>query len=591
MSIRLEDYGMIGDGQTVALISRQGAIDWLCLPRFDSDACLATLLGNEEHGSWRIAPAAEGWSIARRYRQDTLVLETDFTRGPNVVRLLDFMPMRSGPPVLIRIVQGLGGQVDLRLDLRLRFDYGLISPWLQACPDGSVQGIVGPDIVTLRAPVPLQLSASHVGADFTISAGQTIAFTMAHSAPDQPFPAPIDPEKALIEVERFWRSWIGQFDRPTKWPEATRRSLITLKALVHQPSGGLVAAPTTSLPEAIGHSLNWDYRFCWLRDATFAVGALLNAGYRAEAIAWRDWMLRAIAGQPDKLRIMYRVDGGRHVWEHELPWLPGYAGSAPVRIGNSAADQEQIDVFGELIDALHLLRQAGVPGSEHSAKTESALLERLEQTWTQAGHGFWENRGRPQHYTYDKAMAWTGVDRFLRGAAREGWVEPDMIARLRELQRRIHDDVCVRGFDRARGHFVEHYGSRHLDANLLLLPAMGFLPVNDLRMSATIEAIARELMEGGLVLRKPRAEARHEGAFLACTCWLADVRAMQGRETEAAALLDRVLSISNDLGLLSEEYDTRRQRLCGNFPQALSHLAVVNTALGLSGPVLQRAGG
>ena len=590
MSTFLEEYGLIGDGQTAALVSRRGAIDWLCLPRFDSDACLAALLGEERHGTWRIGPVAEGWRTTRRYLPDTLILQTEFARGRNVVLLTDFMPMRSDAPTVVRIVRGIGGQVALLFDLRLRFDYGLISPWLRECADGSVQGVVGPDLVTLRASVPVRVADGRVAADFTVSAGQTIAFTLTHGSSAKPAPAPLDPAKALAETEHFWRQWIGRFDRPTNWPTVTRRSLITLKALVHQPSGGLLAAPTTSLPEAIGGSLNWDYRYCWLRDATFTVGALLNAGYHDEAIAWRDWMLRALAGQPDKLRTMYRVDGGRHAEEREVPWLPGYEGSCPVRIGNSAADQKQTDIFGELIDALHLMRQAGIPNSEHGVVTEHALLERLEQTWPQAGHGFWEDRGEPRRYTYDKAIAWAGVDRFLRGAARGG-VDSAMLARLRALRQQIHDEVCERGFDRARGHFVAFYGDSHLDASLLLLAPMGFLPVSDPRMAATIEAIARDLTEHGLVLRKPREQSTDEGAFLPCTCWLADVRAMQGRELEARRLLERVTGLANDVALLSEEYDTARKRLCGNFPQALSHLAVLNTTLGLSGPVLQRAGG
>ncbi len=467
MSMPLEDYGLIGDGQTVALVSRQGAIDWLCLPRFDSDACLAALLGDEQHGSWRIGPAAAGWRITRRYRPDTLILETEFARGPNAVRLTDFMPMRSGAPVLIRIVTGLGGQVDLRLDLRLRFDYGLISPWLRACPDGSVQGVVGPDMVTLRAPVPLAVSAGRVGADFTASAGQTFAFTLTHSAPNDAVPAVVKPAAALAATERFWREWIGRFDRPTHWPAATSRSLLTLKALVHQPSGGLLAAPTTSLPEAIGGSLNWDYRYCWLRDATFTVGALLNAGYREEAIAWRDWMLRAIAGQPDKLQTMYRVDGGRHVAEREVPWLPGYEGSCPVRVGNRAAEQEQTDIFGELIDALHLMRQAGIPESEHGPLTERALLERLEETWPQGGHGFWEDRGEPHRHTYAKAMAWTGVDRFLRGmtrtdSGRSGFAHPTSDAAPADPRGGVH--TRVRPYTRALRRHLWRSASRRQPA-------------------------------------------------------------------------------------------------------------------------------
>ncbi|MEO8716347.1 MAG: glycoside hydrolase family 15 protein [Acetobacteraceae bacterium] len=591
MSRPIGDYGLIGDGETAALVSRDGAIDWLCLPRFDSDSCLAALLGDERHGSWRIAPAIEGWRSSRRYRPDTLILETEFARGGNAVRVTDFMPIRDGAPAVVRIVTGLGGQVDMRLDLALRFDYGLISPWMEAHPDGSAWGVVGPDLVVLRAPVPLQVGRDRIGAAFTVSAGQSLAFTLVHGSSNEDAPPAPDAARALAATEAYWRGWIGRFDKPTHWPEATRRSLITLHALTHRPTGGLLAAPTTSLPEAIGGKMNWDYRYCWLRDATFAVGALLNAGYHEEARAWRDWMLRAVAGQPDKLRIMYRVDGGRHLNEWEVKWLPGYENSRPVHVGNKAADQEQTDVFGELIDAMSLMRRAGIEPSEHARATERALLERLEQTWPQTGHGFWENRGDPLHYTYSKVMAWAGVDRFLRGAARDGGADAETIARLTALRDAIHDEVCEKGFDKARGYFVERYGGHHIDASLLLLAPVGFLPVGDPRMAATIEAIARDLTEGGLVLRKPRDEAPDEGAFLPCACWLADVRAMQGRHAEARSLLERVLSVGNDLGLLSEEYDTTRERLCGNFPQALTHLGVLNTTLGLSGPVLQRAGG
>jgi GH15 family glucan-1,4-alpha-glucosidase len=590
MGAPLEEYGLIGDGEAAALVSRDGAIDWLCLPRCDSDACLAALLGDERHGSWRIGPAFEGWRATRRYRPDTLILETDLARGRNAVRVTDFMPMRRGPPAVVRRVTGLEGEVEMRFDLALRFDYGLISPWMQELADGSVCGIVGPDLVALRGAVPLRVAGNRIGASFTVAAGQTLDFTLAYGTSDKAMPPAPHPARALAATEAYWRGWIGQFDRPTQWPEATRRCLITLKALIHRPTGGLLAAPTTSLPEVIGGKMNWDYRYCWLRDATFAVGALLNAGYHEEAIAWRDWMLRAVAGQPDKLRVLYRVDGGRHVNEWQVKWLPGYEGSSPVTIGNDAADQEQTDVFGELIVAQDLMQRAGIPNSAHGLATQHALLQRLEETWPQDGHGFWEDRGDPRRYTYSKAMAWAGVDRFLQGAAQER-TDPELIRRLAALRGRIHDEVCEKGFDTERGHFVASYGGRCIDASLLLLPPLGFLPVDDPRMAATIEAVARDLTEDGFVLRKPRDVSPHEGAFLPCTCWLADVRAMQGRDDEARALLARVLSVRNDLGLLSEEYDTRRRRLCGNFPQALTHLGVLNTTLGLSGPVLQRAGG
>ncbi len=589
MSTLLEEYGLIGDGQTAALVSRRGAIDWLCLPRFDSDACLAALLGEERHGTWRIGPVAEGWRTTRRYLPDTLILQTEFARGRNAVLLTDFMPMRSGSPTVVRIARGIGGQVDCLFDLRLRFDYGLISPWLRECADGSVQGVVGPDLVTLRASVPVRVVDGRIAADFTVSAGQTITFTLTHSSSAKPAPAPLDPPKALAETEHFWRRWIGRFDRPTNWPTVTRRSLITLKALVHQPSGGLLAAPTTSLPEAIGGSLNWDYRYCWLRDATFTVGALLNAGYHDEAIAWRDWMLRALAGQPDKLRTMYRVDGGRHAEEREVPWLPGYEGSCPVRVGNGAANQEQTDIFGELIDALHLMRQAGIPNSEHGVRdrARAAGTTGADMAATRARLLGGSGRGAPLYLRQGNGLGRCRPVPSRRPAARGRLRCARAPSRASPADPRRSVRAWVRPCSRAFRRFLR--GS-HLDASLLLLAPMGFLPVNDPRMAATIEAIARDLTENGLVLRKPREQSPDEGAFLPCTCWLADVRAMQGRELEARRLLERVTGLANDVALLSEEYDTARKRLCGNFPQALSHLAVLNTTLGLSGPVLTARG-
>ncbi len=590
MAPRIEDYGLIGDGETAALVSRDGSIDWLCWPRFDSDACFAALLGREENGRWWIGPTFEGWSATRRYRPDTLVLETEFARGGNAVRITDFMPLRNGPSTLIRMVTGLSGEVELGLDLALRFDYGLLPPWHQHLEDGFC-AVVGPDRVVLRTTVPLALHRDRIAGVFTVSAGQTLTFALAYDRSDQPLPPPIDAARALAATDAWWRDWAKRFRTKTEWHEAVIRSLITLKALIHRPTGGLLAAPTTSLPEVIGGGLNWDYRYCWLRDATFTISALLNAGYHEEAIAWRDWMLRAVAGRPDKLRTMYRVDGARHINEWKVDWLTGYEDSRPVRVGNAAAAQEQLDVPGELIDAMHLIRQAGIPNTEHGVAVEKLLVERLEQTWKDGGHGLWESRGEPQRYVYSKAMVWAGLDRFLTGSVTEEHADPGLIARLTALRAEVHNEVCREGFDHSRGHFVQHYGSRQLDASLLLLAPIGFLPVSDDRLRGTIEAIARELTEDGFVLREPRSESPSEGAFLACTCWLADCRTMQGRNAEAKELLERVLAVRNDLGLVSEEFDLGARRLCGNFPQALTHLALVNTALGLSGPVLQRAGG
>ncbi|HSU04288.1 MAG TPA: glycoside hydrolase family 15 protein, partial [Acetobacteraceae bacterium] len=445
MTCPIEDYGLIGDGETAALVSRNGSIDWLCWPRFDSDACCAALLGNDQHGFWRIAPAFAGWRSTRRYRTDTLVLETEFTRGGNTVRLIDFMPMRKGPPTLLRIVEGLRGQVPLRLELMLRFDYGLITPWLE--PRGDVVcAIVGPDQVAFRSPVPVQSAAGKLSADFTVSAGQRLGFALAWGPSKEPPPSPVDPDAALAPTEGYWREWVARFRVHTPWRDPVVRSLITLKALIHAPTGGLVAAPTTSLPEVIGGEANWDYRFCWLRDATFTVGALLNAGYHDEAVGWRDWMLRAIAGSPDRLRIMYRVDGGRHVPEWTVSWLPGYAGSRPVRVGNGAAGQEQIDVHGELIEAMHLLDRAGIPRPEHGLALERDLVLRLENVWTDPGHGLWENRGEPQHYVYSKVMAWVGIDRFVRGTDAQTDADREIVRRLAGLRQAIHKEICEKGY-------------------------------------------------------------------------------------------------------------------------------------------------
>ncbi len=590
MAGRIEDYGLIGDGETAALVCTNGSIDWLCWPRFDSDACLAALLGTEEHGFYRIGPAIQGWRSTRRYLPGTLILETTFARGGNVVRLTDFMPIRDGPSSIVRIAEGVSGSAELRLDLRLRFDYGSMPPWLE-CRDDGVYAIVGPDLSVLRSPVPVRVQRGAVSGSFTVVAGQRLAFTLGYGRSDLPAPPPLNAERALTATEEYWRQWSARFSRPTQHHEAVVRSLITLKALIHRPTGGLLAAPTTSLPEVIGKTDNWDYRYCWLRDATFTVSALLNAGYHEEAGAWRDWMLRAIAGSPERLRIMYRVDGARRLREWNVDWLPGHEGSRPVRVGNSAAEQRQIDVYGELVNAFHLMNRAGLPRTDHGVTIEQALIEHLEQIWKEPDHGPWEARGKPKHYTYSKVMAWVGVDRFLRGQATTKHADPALLKRLAALRTEIHEDVCRHGYDRTARHFVQSYGSRDLDGSLLLLAPLGFLPISDERISGTIAAIEHRLMDEGFVLRKPRSEEPEAGAFLPCTLWLAECCIMQGRTATARELLERVLDVRNDLGLLSEEYHPAKRRLTGNFPQAISHLALVNTALNLAGPVLQRAGG
>jgi GH15 family glucan-1,4-alpha-glucosidase len=581
---------MIGDGRTAALVSRGGSVDWLCLPEFDSDACCAALLGTQQNGYWRVAPCGEA-DTRRRYQDDTLVLQTEFSHPAGAVRMTDFMAVGTEQPTLVRQLTGLHGTMRFRCDIALRFDFGLVSPRLNQQGD-ALLAVVGPDLVTLRAPALLQPSgAGTMAAEVDVTAGQTVTFVLSYGSSCSAPPARIDPERALAGTLAFWRDWAGRFRRDTPWRDAVVRSLLTLKALIYHPTGAMVAAPTTSLPEMPGGSLNWDYRYCWLRDATFTLSALLNAGYQEEAIRWRDWMLRAIAAEPDKMRIMYRVDGGRRMYEQTVEWLAGYEGAAPVRVGNDAAAQRQIDVVGELLDALDLIARAGVEHSPEALATERNLVDHLDRTWQDKGHGLWETRGRPERYTYSCVMAWAGVESFLRGAARRGCRDGQTLDRLRTLRTRIHAEITERSWNYPRGHLVDRYGGERLDASLLLLPLVGFLPAEEPRMSATIDAIERELSHDGLVWRRPRGEDVDQGAFIACSCWLADCRSLQGRRDEAVALLERVLALRNDVGLLAEAYHPGSRRLMGNFPQAISHLALVNTALGLSGPVLQRGGG
>jgi GH15 family glucan-1,4-alpha-glucosidase len=590
MALRIEDYAMIGDGRTAALISRKGSIDWLCLPRFDSDACCAALLGTGEHGHWSLAPCADA-ETERRYRGDTMVLDTTFRTGGGEVTLTDFMPMHTPQPTIVRQVSGVSGSVRMHCRFAPQFDFGLVRPRIRRQQD-AVTAIAGSDLVALRAPITLCVADdAAVTATFDVAAGQSMAFVLSYAPSHLPVPDAIDVPQALQDTLGDWRDWAARFQRETPWRDAVMRSLLTLKALTYHPTGGLVAAATTSLPEMPGGALNWDYRYCWLRDASFTLSALLNAGYHDEARAWRDWMLRAIAAAPDRMRIMYRVDGGRRMDEWEVGWLPGFNGAVPVRVGNDAAAQRQIDVVGELLDALDLIAQAGIEQSDEALAAGCDLIAHLERTWNDKGHGLWESRGRPERYTYSMVMAWVGVDRFLRGHARHQAADPAMVERLHGLRDTIHAEITGHCWNAARGHFVDRYGGEHVDASLLLLPLVNFLPADEPRMAATIDAIERELSEDGLVWRTPRGGATAQGAFIACTCWLADCRALQGRRDEAVALFERALSLRNDVGLLSEEYHPGLRQLMGNFPQALSHLAVVNTALGLSGPVLQRGGG
>ncbi len=599
VSSPIEDYGLIGDGQTIALVNRDGSVDWLCWPRFDSDACLAALLGNEEHGCWSFSTKAKVIGRSRRYEEDTLVLQTDAETKGGAYRITDFMPIRRGDlSSLVRIVEGLSGSVELDMMLKLRFAYGTMPPWCEAT-DRGITARIGPDNVKLDAAVAVNLDNDVATATFTVEQGQRLAFVLSYSslmdtaalsgmtAPGQD--ARLDPETALLDTREHWRDWIGRFDASkTRWPEAVKRSLITLKAMVHHLTGGLVAAPTTSLPELPGGDMNWDYRYCWLRDASFTLGAFLNAGFTEEATAWRDWLLRAVGGAPDKMQIMYRLDGTRHLEEYKMEALPGYQDARPVLIGNAAAKQHQIDVYGEVLDCLDLARRAGIPITPHHVAVEQRIVDHLEKVWNTPGSGVWESRGHPRQYTYSKAMAWAGFDRSVRNGEAET-AAPERLAHLRALRDEVHATAYREGWNEGLGTFTQAYGNEAIDASLLLLPLVGFLPANEPRMAATIAKVAEVLSEGGLIRRmKAKVDGPNEGAFLPCSCWMADCLELQGRHEEAVAQFERLLAVGNDLGLFSEEYNVPAKHLAGNFPQALTHLAIVNTALGLSGPVLNR---
>ena len=590
MTSRLENYGLIGDGQSAALVGKNGSIDWLCLPRFDSDACLASLLGSEENGRWLIAPRGRHQCTARRYRTDTLTIETEFRVDGGAIRLVDFMPIHKGQPSLVRQVVGLGGEVPVHMELALRFAHGFVPPSMEIDGRRAV-GRVGPDLVVLYADVPLELRGFDPIGEFTVREGDSVSFVLHAGDSTAPPPPPFDAELAASDTDDHWRRWIGRFNKPTDWPEAVKRSLITVKALTSQQTGGILAAPTCSLPEVPGSRMNWDYRYCWLRDAAFSLVALLNAGYHEEAEAWRDWILRAIAGSPGHMQIMYRLDGGRDLAEWTADWLEGYDWSTPVRVGNAAARQRQIDVFGELLDIFDLAERTGMDETPQTRGIERAIVDHLETGWRERGHGIWESRGEPRHYVYSKVMAWVAVDRFRRRNESTVGVDNDERRRLAGLAQRIHREVCDEGFHTGLGSFVQYYGGDEIDASLLLIPAVGFLPANHPRMVGTVARIEKELVEDGLVYRDSQARRSGTGAFLACSCWLADCYAAQGRERDARTTFERLLSLSGELGLLSEEYSIRAGKLCGNYPQGLSHLAVVTTGIGLCGPVLQRGGG
>jgi GH15 family glucan-1,4-alpha-glucosidase len=594
MAARIEDYAMIGDRLTAALVSRDGSIDWFCAPRFDSDACFAALLGSPQHGRWSIAPRAQA-RITRRYRTDTLILETQFETADGAVTLIDFMPTGLRRSSIVRLVVGVRGTVAMGTELILRFGYGAIVPWVTRLEEGTLRAIAGPDMVIVRTPVHLRGKDMTTVGEFSINKDDTIPFVLSYLPSHRPIDAPFDPTRALHETEMFWREWSAKCRPAGQWSEAVRRSLITLKALTYAPTGGMVAAPTTSLPEQLGGERNWDYRFCWLRDATLVLLGAMHAGFYEEAQAWRDWLLRAVAGSPEQLQIMYGIAGERRLSEWTAPWLPGYENSAPVRIGNAAHSQLQIDVFGEVMDVQHQARRSGLSTNESGWDTQLKFLEHLQEIWNEPDEGIWEVRGAPRHFTHSKVMAWVAFDRSIKSAETFGL--PGPIDHWRKLRDEIHDEVCAKGFDPELGIFVQSFGSKQLDASLLLLPTVGFLPISDPRVEATVAAIERRLLRDGFVMRYDTQETDDglppgEGAFLACSFWLVDVYMLQGRVADAGRLFRKLIALRNDLGLLSEEYDPRAQRLVGNFPQAFSHMALVNSAYNLTReerPVDQRA--
>ncbi|MBN0047265.1 glycoside hydrolase family 15 protein [Streptomyces actuosus] len=593
MAGRIEDYALIGDMQTAALVCRDGTVDWLCLPRFDSHAIFAGLLGTEEHGFWRLGPAhasdVEPPAAARRgYRGDSLVLESEWDTPRGTVRVTDFMPPRDGAPQLIRIVEGVSGRVPMRSTLRMRFSYGRVVPWVHK-HDGRTVAVAGPDSVWFDTDGETYGKSLTTYSDFTVAPGDRVAFTISwRPSHKEPPPLP-EPEQSLEATEEFWRDWVEQCTYHGPYREAVIRSLITLKALTYAPTGGIVAAPTTSLPEDIGGVRNWDYRYTWLRDAAITLSSLLRTGYREEARAWREWLLRAVAGDPENLQIMYGIAGERELGEAELDWLPGYEKSAPVRVGNGAAHQLQLDVYGEVTEALHLAHMTGLARNDYASLLQLKLIRYLEDHWQEPDEGIWEVRGPRRHFVHSKVMAWVAVDRTIKLI--ESGDADGPLERWRELRDDIHRDVCERGYDKERNTFTQSYGSKELDASLLLIPQMGFLPPDDKRVIGTIEAIQRELSTpDGFILRYPtEGESAgvdglpgDEGAFLACSFWMADDLAMIGRVDEARKLFEKLLSLRNDLGLLAEEWDPRRQRQVGNFPQAFSHVPLIDTALRLT---------
>lgn len=586
-SRKIEDYAIIGDCETVALVSRDGDIDWLCWPTFSSPACCAALLGSKENGHWSIAPAGSGGTWTRRYRPHTLILETTITMATGCVVQTDFMPIRGRHSDLVRIVHCTEGKVTMQMELCLRFDYGTTVPWVTGTKghDGDKPAWIaqaGPNLSVLRTAAPVQEAAPGLlSATFTLEAGQRQTFSLTYGCSYEDIPAPIDIEKELRDTEDFWTEWAGRSRYQGNYGEAVERSLITLKALTYRPSGGIVAAPTTSLPERIGGPLNWDYRYCWIRDATLAVNALVEAGYTEEVVAWKQWLIRAIGQDASQVQIMYGLGGQRHIQEWEISWLSGYEGSRPVRAGNVAQEQVQQDIYGEIAAALYHAREAGVPCEEEELRIQEGLTSHLASIWQQPGSGIWEERDKPERFTYSQVMAWLCMDRAVKSIEKHGMKGP--AEEWKRLRENIRKDVLAHGYDSDLNAFVQHYQSKQMDASVLFLPIVGFLPAEDHRILGTVRAIEQQLLKDGLLLRNiPRSSEGRQGAFLACSFWLVEVYVMLGRIQDAICLFEKLLSLANDVGLLSEEFDTTEQRLTGNFPQALSHIALVRAAMVLS---------
>ena len=581
MSLKIEDYAMIGNTHTAALVGKNGSIDWLCMPRFDSGACFAALLGSPENGRWQIAPGDTVRTTRRRYRGPTLILETEFVTDSGEVAVVDFMPMAElhQPVTVVRVVRGLRGAVPMRMEVAFRFDYGHIAPWITHRDQG-LRAIAGPDALELRTPILMSDEGSHTVAEFTVAEGENIPFTLIWYPSHEQEPPAINPMQILTDTEARWREWSSRCTITGPWRDLALRSLITLKALTYGPTGGIIAAPTTALPEWIGGPRNWDYRFCWLRDATLTLYALLLAGYTEEALAWREWAMRSVAGDPDDLQILYGLAGERRLTETELPWLPGYEASRPVRIGNAAHEQFQLDVYGEIMGAFYVGCRIGASASLETWNLLMALLANLEKVWNEPDEGIWEVRGPRRHFTHSKVMVWLAFDRAVK-LVDEGYY-PGPSKRWRTLRDRIHRDICEKGFNQQRNAFVQYYGADTLDAALLTIPLVGFLPATDPRVTGTVEAVRRELVSGGLVTRY-RSESNvdglppGEGVFLPCSFWLVDNLLMAGRRDEAEELFERLTALSNDVGLFSEEYDPISRRMLGNFPQAFTHVSLVNS--------------